>query len=296
MKHCVLFLFTIFSLLASAQRGRQLNPLYIEGTAYKSSGWFIGPGITYMLPLDRHESLTMFKDAGDGQDTLYSGDFSRAGKIGLYLEAGRHKFLHSDGLINHIDYGIHFKMLRGRENFSGLSNTGVGMVPVESNSKFSDSFVGAFFNASNITQLADRFWIQNSMGANVDFRVITRHVGGQPYGAEWMYPSTLLGQLHYKLGFGWKPEPGIFIIPSIETPILNVYPWDDGRSTLQYFVGRDRPLILTLRIQWLSKEDQRTCEGQPGKNPKVDKDKPGKHENSSLWGPEGKKMKRSKRK
>lgn len=294
MKHCLLFIFLALSLLASAQHGKQLNPIYIEGTAYQSSGWFIGPGITYMLPLDRHESLTMFKDSGDGSDTLYSGDFSRAGKIGLYLEAGRHRFLNDYGLINHIDYGIHFKMLRGRENFSGISNAGPGMIPVESNSKFSNSFVGAFFNASNITQISNRFWIQNSLGANADFRIITRHIAGQPFGADWNFASPLLGQMHYKLGFGWKPEPGFFIITSIETPILNVYPWDAGLSTLQYFVGRDRPLILSVRFQWLTKADQRKCEGQPGRDPKVDKDKPGKHENDGLFGPDGKKMKHRK--
>ncbi len=236
MKFSVAVILVFVAVTMSAQRGRQLVPIYVEGTAYKNTGWFISPGITYMLPESRNESLTMYRDGIDGLDTAYSGDFSRAGKIGIYLEGGRHKFISDRILINHIDYGIHFKMLRGRESFSGIVNTGSAFAPVESNSKFSDSYAGAFFNASNILQISNRYWIQNSIGANVDYRIITRHVAGPGYGADWNFPSTLLGQLHYKLGFGWKPEPGIYIIPSIETPILNVYPWDAGKSTLQYFV------------------------------------------------------------
>jgi hypothetical protein len=292
MKSIVTLALVFVAFSAFAQRNKQLVPIYVPGTAYKNTGWFISPGITYMLPVSRNENLTSYFDATDGLDTAYSGGFNRAGKIGLYLEAGRHKFLTERSLINHIDYGIHFKMLRGRENFSGITNTGIGFAPIESASKFSDSYVGAFFNASNILQISNRYWIQNSLGANVDYRIITRHITGAPFGADWQYPSPLLGQLHYKIGFGWKPEPGIYIMPSIETPILNVYPWESGKSTIPYFVGRSRPFIITIKIQWLSKSMGRKCEGQPGHDPEVDKDKPGRHENNDLWGPQNRKMKR----
>jgi len=291
MKAIVSLLLCLYCLAGIAQRGRQLTPIYIPGTAYKNTGWFISPGITYMLPEDRKQGLTTYNGAADNMDTLYSGNFVRKGKIGFYLEAGRHKFISDRSIIDHIDYGIHFKMLRGVENFTGVTNNGVGMTPVESNSTFSESFAGAFINASNILQLSSNTWIQNSLGVNADFRVISNRNAGVAYGADWNFPNPLLAQLHYKIGFGWKPEAGIYIIPMLETPILTAYPWDNGKSTLQYFVGRDRPLILTIRIQWLSKEKDRTCEGQPGKGPKsVDKDKPGKHEKSNLWGPDGKKM------
>jgi hypothetical protein len=294
MKLCFSILLCCVVSVAQAQRGRQLTPVYVPGTAYKNTGWFISPGITYMLPENRKENLTSFVGNGDVLDTLYSGDFKRGGKIGLYVEAGRHKFISDRILIHHIDYGVHFKMLRGKETFNGIVNAGGAFVPVESRSKFSDSFVGAFFNASNIIQISNPFWIQNSIGVNADFRVIQRHIGGAPYGADWNFPSTLLAQIHYKLGFGWKPEPGMYIIPSIETPLLNVFPWDKGKSTLQYFVGRDRPFILTVKIQWLSKAGSRKCEGQPGSGPELDK--AGHHKSSDLWGPQNNKMKRKREK
>jgi hypothetical protein len=295
MRYIVFFILVLLSSLTYGQYNRQLQPVYIPGTAYKNTGWFVSPGITYMLPLNRKESLTEYLDTGEASDTLFSGDFSRSGKIGAYLEFGRHKFFTDRRLLKHIDYGVHFKMLRGCENFSGIVNRGGAFAPVVSDSKFSDSYVGGFFNASSFLQLTNKHWIQNSLGVNADVRVITRHIAGTPYGADWQFPSMFLAQFHYKLGFGWKPEPGIYIIPSIETPILNVFPWDDGKSTLQYFTGRQRPFIITLKIQWLSKAGDRRCEGQPGQN-MPDLEKKGKHDGNDLWGPQEKKMKRKRRK
>lgn len=284
----------------TAQRGTQRRPIYLEGTAYQNKGWFISPGMTYMLPEERNQNLTMFTEVGDALDTLYSGDFKRAGKIGAYLEAGRHHFITNRILLNHIDYGVHFKMLRGRESFSGISaaGAGAGYVPVVNDAKFSESFVGAFFNASNIIQLSNNKWIQNSLGVNVDYRVISRRVSeGNPYANTWQFPDPLLAQLHYKIGFGWRPEPGIFIMPMLETPILTAYPWDGLKATLPYFSGRSRPIIFTVRIQWLSKRPARECENQPGRmSTKVNQEDPGKRSGNSLWGTEGKKMTRKKKK
>lgn len=295
MKYFITIVFLAVFSCVQAQYNRHLQPVYIPGTAYKNTGWLISPGITYMLPFNRKESLTGYSDNAEASDTIYSGDFSRAGKIGAYLEFGRHMFLTDRILLHHIDYGVHFKMFRGREDFTGIAATDGGFAPVISNSRFSDSYVGGFFNASNFLQITSKHWIQNSLGVNADVRLITRHIGSAPYGAEWGFPSVFLAQFHYKLGFGWKPEPGIYIIPSIETPILNVFPWEDGKSTLQYFTGRQRPFIITLKIQWLSKTQSRKCEGQPGKSI-PDLDKKSNHDGNDLWGPQEKKMDRKRRK
>lgn len=292
-----LFLFLI-PFVALAQRGSQMRPIYVEGTSYKNTGWFIGPGFTYMLPENRNQNLTMYTGSGDALDTLYSGDFNRRGKIGLYLELGRHHFVTSRSIIDHYDYGVHFKMLRGRESFSGISAAGAGYALVENSARYSESFAGAFFNASHIFQLTNNKWIQASLGANVEYRVLSnRSFGGASYANTWQFPEPLLAQVHFKLGYGWRPEPGIYILPMVETPVITGYPWDGFKSTLPYYSGRIRPLIFTLRIQWLSKRPARECEGQPGKmSTDVDKENPGKRGSNSLWGNEGKKMDRKRRK
>lgn len=295
MKISSAILLLLLSLASWAQTSRQAIPIYVPGTAYKNTGWFIAPGITYMLPVNRNESLTGYVGSRENLDTAFTGDFSRKGKIGLYLEGGRHHFITDRILIDHIDYGLHFKMLRGSDDFIGLVNASNAFVPVQSNSKFSQSFAGLFFNASNIAQISNSFWIQNGLGVNADFRIINRLNAGPAFGAEWNYPSFPVAQVHYKFSFGWKPEPGIYIIPSIETPILNLYAWDDFKSTLPYFSGRYRPIIISLRVQWLSKSQSRKCENQPGRGPEIG-DKSGKHKGNDLWGPQDKKIKRRREK
>lgn len=298
VKSLVIFcLAIVVSLNAFTQREKHIEPLYNTGTSYQNKGWFVAPGITYMLPEYRSRTETGYVPGADGSDTLYTGDYKRAGRIGIYAEAGRHHFLEDTYLIHHIDYGIHFKKLTGKENFNGFTRVGDALAPVESAGIFKESFVGAFFNASNIIQVKSNLWLQNSLGVNADFRVISnRSISNSAYGAQMNYPGMFLAQLHYKIGFGWKPEPGIFILPMIETPILTAFPWDDGKSTLQYFSGRYRPLIFTLRIEWLSKRSARTCDPRPSGPGEVDKEKTGKHNHSGLWGPESKKMKKARKK
>jgi hypothetical protein len=142
--------------------------------------------------------------------------------------------------------------------------------------------------------LSSRWWIQNSVGLNVDFRLFGSRGGDAVPGLVWQYPPTFPIQAHYRIGFGWKPEPGIFILPMIEVPLLNVNRWEGMTATLPYFNGRFRPVMITLRIQWLSKQADRQCENQPGRN--VDLSKGGKHETNDLFGPDARKMKRKKRK
>jgi hypothetical protein len=286
-----IFLFLACVTQAAAQRGiRQRSPVYTPGTAYRNTGWFVGPGLTYMLPEQRSQSLTMYYNDNEGGDTLFNGDYKRSGKIGAYIEAGRHHFIDHRMLLHHVDYGVHGKLLRGREQFVGT--TGNSPAIVESNSKYGDLFVGAFANASNIITLSDGHYLMNGLGVNADFKVLSRVAEGASYGAGYQYPSFFTAQLHYKLSYIWRPESGIYVIPSIETPLLTAYPWDGPKATLHYFTDRSRPFIICLRIQWLSKQEDRACEGQPGKGPSLDQG--GRRSKNDLFGDQAKSMKKSK--
>lgn len=292
-RQLLIFLFLAFVTQALAQRGvRQRSPAYTPGVLYRNTGWFVGPGITYMLPEQRGQSLTMYYNDQEGGDTLYNGDYKRAGKIGAYVEAGRHHFIQNRVLLHHADYGVHGKLLRGREQFVGT--TGNSPVILDSKSKFGDLFVGAFANASNIITLTDGHYLMNGVGVNADFRVLGRRNEGAFYGASYQYPGFFTAQLHYKLSYIWRPESGIYVIPSIETPLLTAYPWDGPKATLHYFTDRSRPFIICLRIQWLSKQTDRSCEGQPGKGPSLDQG--GKRSKNDLFGDQAKSMKKSKSK
>ncbi|MFZ4786137.1 MAG: hypothetical protein ACOYLH_11715 [Flavobacteriales bacterium] len=270
MKKTALILGILCCLLsATAQVGRHKPKLYGEN-AYQKRGWFFAPGITLMPGVsgDRFETLR-----GEGEfanDTIYSGRFDPSSRIGFYAEGGRHKFIENLYLIHHIDYGIHYKMLRGKEEYAGLVNTGT-LVETKNMAKFSEHFAGAFFNASNIIQFADNMWIHNSLGANFDYRFLNNRSSSGTYGnIPWSFPDPMVLQLHYKLGIGWKVDPGLYIMPTIETPILNILPGFNGKSTLHYFSSDYRPIIISIRVLFLDKTADRKCVGKDTSGSKHD--------------------------
>jgi hypothetical protein len=265
----------LLSITAFSQKGKQLSKLYGENS-YQKRGWFFAPGVTFMPGVsgDRFETLR-----GEGElanDTLYSGRFNPSSRIGFYAEGGRHKFVEDLYLIHHFDYGIHYKMLRGKEEYAGLVNANGSLVETNNSAKFSEHFVGAFFNASNIIQVADNIWLNNSLGLNFDYRIISnRKISGIYDAIPQSFPDPALLQLHYKFGLGFKVGSGLYAMPTVETPILTLFPDFDGKSTLHYFSSDYRPIIITLRILFLDKTADRKCVGKDTSG--------GKHD---LWGKE----------
>lgn len=273
--------------LLFAQYEKQLRPLHYEND-YQSRGWFFAPGVTWMWPSSSDRQDIRISNREQQHDTLYDGQFKASGRPGIYAAFGRHKFVRDYYFIDHLDYGLAFKMLRGSEQFNGMVKSGNVLAATENRAKFSESFASLFFNVSNIVQLSNTVWIHNSIGANADFRIISRRqFKGNATGMAHNFPETLLGQLHYRPGLGWKADPGLYFLLSVETPVLNVYPFDDGKSTLTYFSSRYRPLILSLQVMFLDKTKTKACENQPGKqSTDVDKEKPGKNKSDSLFGPD----------
>ncbi|MFN8698834.1 MAG: hypothetical protein ACK5XQ_05855 [Flavobacteriales bacterium] len=279
-----------------AQREKQLRDLYYE-SAFQKRGWFFAPGMTWMAPSGAERQDTRISNTEQENDTLYTGRFNAAGRPGLYLGAGRHKFVDGYYFINHLDYGAHFKMLRGVEEFTGRVKSPSGLTETDNRGRFSESFAGLFFNVSNIIQLSNTIWIHNSLGLNAEYRLITRRTyEGLSTGMPHVFPEAFQGQLHYKPGFGWKADPGLYFLIAAETPILNIFPFYDGKSTLPYFSTRYRPVIFTIQVMFLDKTKSRSCENQPGKrSTDVDKENPGKNENGGLFGPDVKYKGRRKR-
>lgn len=288
----ILFSLCFILLVAVADAQREPRAIFVPGGQFKNTGWFFSPGVASMMPTPRTEQLTGYDNQAI-PDTIYSGEFSRDGQWGLYLEGGRHHFTSGRGPIDHWEYGVNYKMLRGSEEFAGFLYGNDSAVAYASQASFSDSYLGAFANFNNILQVGDRVWIQNGLGINVDYGLFQQRGGTGVIGADWFFPADFPVQAHYKFGIGWKPEPGIFIMPMIETPLLNLLPWEGLQGTLPYYTGRYRPWLISLRIQWLLKVPARECDNQPGRN--VDLSKGGKHSDNDLFGPDARKMKRKKK-
>lgn len=224
------FIICLLSVDLSAQRNpykRKIQDVFPDELQYKMSGWYFSPGITYMLP----QKFSLIKDVNG------SSSGKPRGRLGLYLEFGRYHILKYSKWFKYLDYGISYKSLRGKD----LSVGG----------KFGDHFIVAHFNLNHVKQFSDYNFLQNTIGINADFGII-RNIGG-------IAPSNPVVQLHYKLGYGFKVNSKLIIIPAIETPILNGLPWERGKSTLGYFNSRYRPLILSVRFLFLRLKREKKC-------------------------------------
>lgn len=263
----VSLLFLLFAGICSAQYTyrRKNMPLVDLNGAYKLSGWHFAPGISYTFTRFKNSEEVLY----DANDTVYKATIDPGGRIGLYLEAGRFNIFKYGYLINYMDYSLAFKQIRGKESYTGSllqESSSTVLMNTEGNGTYSHSFITGNFNLSNVYQLNDLEFLQNSIGFNVDYRLFGNTAqSGQSQYQDPQNPARFMAQLHYKLGYGFKWTDRLFVIPTLETPILSVITWANGRSTYDVFSSRYRPVYLTIRFAFLKKKtnDCPTVDGHP---------------------------------
>lgn len=203
----------------------------IEYRTYKMGGWMFAPGLTYTLP-------RVPKDE--------ERDIDPNGRLAVYAEVGRFQIFYEGGnFFNYFDFSLAYKRLSGAEEFNDLKSV------------FKQNFAVANFNLNNIIQLSDYTFIQNSIGANVDYKFSEKYDNTNLSGNE--NTDNLLASLHYKIGYGIKAKNNLFIIPSIEVPILNFLEWENGKSTYGIFSSRYRPFIFSVRFAFLRERGRMAC-------------------------------------
>lgn len=219
-----------------------LNKIFPLFPKYKKGGWFFAPGITYPFP-----GLKSYNESFEDSNIVISYDSKARGSIRLYLEGGWYHTFTDTYFIHFIDFGIAYKWLRGKEK---LNQTKTGSGTKQFNSKFSTHNFNIFFNANNVYLLSSNSFLMNSIGINFDWAFINKIVNAVPGQLFPEFPSNPLVQVHYKIGIAFKGYKKI-IIPSIETPILNILNSDNFKSTLPYFKNRYRTIIFSVRIMFL---------------------------------------------
>ena len=201
---------------------RQTKTVFPDPFEYEINGWFLAPGITYTATLPGKQE----KEINAVPTTI-----ENKGKFRFYIGGGRYRFLEYWYLFKYMDYGLGYKWLAGEES----TNPG-------STNSFSDHHATAFINFNNIIDVSDIGFLQNTIGGNVDYQFIQNRTG--------VGPDNLIAQLHYKLGFGWKPTKKLLIIPAVEVPIVSFLPRLPN-PTLNYFNSEFEPLIISLRFLFL---------------------------------------------
>jgi hypothetical protein len=232
---------------------KRKNMSLVNMNQYKLSGWHLAPGVSY--PFSRF--VNREQELYNANDTVYNATFDPGGRIGLYLEAGRYHIFKYGYLFNYMDYSLAFKQIRGKESFTGTmmqESSSTTIMNTEGNSRYGHHYLTGNINLNNIWQLNDLEFIQQSIGFNLDYRIIHRQqASGNVAFQDPQTPARFLAQLHYKIGYGIKWTDRFFVIPSLETPILSFVTWDNGRSSYNVFSSRYRPVYLTIRFAWLRK-------------------------------------------
>jgi hypothetical protein len=237
---------------------KHYNEIFPHAPQFELNGWHFAPGATYMLA----RTLPKIEMLATDSFTTTEGKYSPIGKPAFYAEVGRYKVMKYSGLIKYIDYGISYKGLLGRHKSTisqSFVETDSVMSETEVVSKFGYHFLEAYVNANHVWRIRKYNFVQNSLGLNAGYAIIAKTENATIPLTTSNIPARYQFQLHYKLGFGIKMRGNWMIIPSVETPIITALPWDDGRSSMNFFTSRYRPLIFSLRFLFLRPVDTMKC-------------------------------------
>jgi hypothetical protein len=223
----------------------------------RMSGFHFAPGITYSLPPLNEKEIELYRNG----DTVVNSNLKGKGKLGLYFEAGMYHLLKYGRFFKYLDWSIAYKSLKGAQEYTystEIESSSTMLASTAGDNAFRYRFILANVNLNNILQLGHYSFLQNSIGLNFDYALGKSDASSSALIASSTFNKTIFA-LHYKLGFGYKLNDRWFIIPAIETPILNIAPFEKGKSTLGVFNLRYRPLIFTIRIAWLRRPKANSC-------------------------------------
>ncbi len=243
-------------------------------------------GATYLMSKLKNDSYESTPAVGG-----FRGNYipDPRGRLGGYAEIGMFHFPKKRSklslalgtvLVSYYDWGIGFKYFRGTEDLQRDFVDGLGTVVNSSTDPFNFEFghiYGRFSLHKNIHFKKNRgrdksnFFLDNSLGINVDYRVTTKT---DPYVLATevqQYSAPLHAQLHYGLGFGFRLKRGAYLIPGVRSPLLgfqmtNPAPANtvSGRSTFgnpsfHWFSTRYWPLLIHVKYMFAFEKKQKGC-------------------------------------
>lgn len=225
------------------------------------NGFHFAPGLTYALPPFGHKNVEL----GRSGDTVTSADLKGKGRIGFYFEAGMYHLLKYSRFFRYLDWSIAYKNLKGSQDYNtttSIESSSTQLANGSGTNAFKYNFLTANVNLNNIWQIGNYSFLQNSLGLDFNYAIGKKEQFGNAAAGGSTF-NKMIFSLHYKLGYGFKVNTKLFIIPAIETPILNFIPFENAKSTIGVFNMRYRPLILTIRIAWLRKPNPFKCPTPP---------------------------------
>lgn len=250
-----IFCIAFCSIEAQGWKGYEWDVFPVD-RRWRQGGFTWGIGLNYPMPYPGQQNRQNISDSS-GRVFIYQYKVKGLGKPALNAEVGWFHSFKRPFYFHYFDVLLTWRWWRGAETVvSEMQNSSTGQVLVtEEKGKFSDHTIGLSINLINQYAVsADAFFIHGP-GINVDYFLITTRQATFPLlQADYYSPPVGLGQIHYKIGWGWVIKNRWLIIPTLETPVFQIMPFRHIYATLNYYHSRYRPFLLHIRILLLRKK------------------------------------------
>ncbi|MEY3237135.1 MAG: hypothetical protein RI883_1236 [Bacteroidota bacterium] len=276
MKNLLLVVFVALSSCLFAQRdlspGKRRSDTFgkADFKNYRYCGLQLSAGPTFMKTRSDANNNTYSTTDLLGRPMDYTYD--PAGKVGFFAEVGLAHFPKKRGklslllktvLVSYYDWGIGFKYLGGKESTTINYYNALGNLSLTETGKgdyYNGYLYGRFTLHKNIN-LSKKFFIDNGLGVNVDFRLINgnKEYNGATISQGQSFHKPLVAQLHYGLGFGIKMSRRCYVIPGVQLPILGINEWRKGCAALKWFNSNYLPIQAQVKFIWLFEKRVKGC-------------------------------------
>lgn len=213
-----------------------------------------------------------------------NGDFNSAGSRGNYeidpkgrfggfIDIGLAHFLKKKSFFNYIDWGLGFKYIGGKEQTT-INYTDIGGNTISTDEeldKFYNGYVTARFSIHKIISPKkwDKVFLDESIGFNVDYRLITADQNSNyhnaysvPFSPAIQYHEPLVAQLHIGTGVGFKMRKGTNLIIGLRAPVLGIWEWNKANPANYWFSSKYWPVFLHIKvINLFKKRNKGSCNG-----------------------------------
>jgi len=245
-----------FSLFSQGYN-RKNKDAFPQQPRYEKKFWYFDLGANYTLPLVNKKKI----DGTQIADTLYRTNLTQNGKVGAYAALGRYHMINNYYFFRYWNYGISYRWLKGTESYN--DEIVIAEVPTSINTgenTFSDHYVGMHIELNGRNKLSDNSFLSHGFGLNASYavgskRTYTHNVPG----IEEKTQNKIHGYMYYKLGWGFRANKKLLVIPTIEVPIMNFYSWNGARADMPYFNSNYWPLTFSIRFMLCQPYRQKTC-------------------------------------
>lgn len=226
--------------------------LFPTGNTFKKSWWTVEGGGVYNVPMTGKRNKVFVNN----QDSSYSATFDPSGGVSYRASLGRYHVTHDLRFFKYIDYSLGYRKRVGSEKYrAALTQFGQNEASEwKGEGSFERSFLTLNLHLNNVIQIGDHQFIQNTVGLNGEYSLDNDEVAYDQELPEFnpSQPPKFFGQLHYRLGYGIRLRKKLFMIPSLQTSVLNLKPFD-GHSSLPFLNSRYQSFSLSIKLLFLTR-------------------------------------------